>query len=277
MSSLREGVLLRGSGAERATPYREQGPVQHRQPRAASAPAAAAGRGTADDDPPGRRPAGRRRRARPSGSATSTPRSWPGCASTRTRRASRPATPRACRPPPPSSPRPSAPPPSGWPTSRPAGSGGWPRRRAALGAAADPLRRGGRCRSPTRSARRSSGRSSPWSRTCSAASWRSPTPPCSTPSAGRWPWCPPTRRPSSGVHPDDLGRDPGRGARRAARHRPGRRRPGRRAGRRGRRDRPPPDRRPAHGRPRAGPGGPDRMTVPTALLDPGPRRRPARR
>ncbi len=28
MSSLREGVLLRGSGAERATPYREQGPVQ---------------------------------------------------------------------------------------------------------------------------------------------------------------------------------------------------------------------------------------------------------
>ena len=29
MSSLREGVLLRGSGAERATPYREQGPVQH--------------------------------------------------------------------------------------------------------------------------------------------------------------------------------------------------------------------------------------------------------
>jgi flagellar assembly protein FliH len=29
MSSLREGVLLRGSGAERATPYRERGPVQH--------------------------------------------------------------------------------------------------------------------------------------------------------------------------------------------------------------------------------------------------------
>jgi flagellar assembly protein FliH len=29
MSSLREGVLLRGSGAERATPYREQSPVQH--------------------------------------------------------------------------------------------------------------------------------------------------------------------------------------------------------------------------------------------------------
>jgi flagellar assembly protein FliH len=29
MSSLREGVLLRGSGAERATPYREAGPVQH--------------------------------------------------------------------------------------------------------------------------------------------------------------------------------------------------------------------------------------------------------
>src|SRR4051794_11925756 len=28
MSSLREGVLLRGSGAERATPYRERGPVQ---------------------------------------------------------------------------------------------------------------------------------------------------------------------------------------------------------------------------------------------------------
>src|SRR4051812_7083611 len=33
MSSLREGVLLRGSGAERATPYREQGPVQHPVPR----------------------------------------------------------------------------------------------------------------------------------------------------------------------------------------------------------------------------------------------------
>lgn len=28
MSSSREGVLLRGSGAERATPYREQGPIQ---------------------------------------------------------------------------------------------------------------------------------------------------------------------------------------------------------------------------------------------------------
>jgi flagellar assembly protein FliH len=30
--AMREGVLLRGSGAERATPYREQGPVQHRIP-----------------------------------------------------------------------------------------------------------------------------------------------------------------------------------------------------------------------------------------------------
>ena len=39
MSSLREGVLLRGSGAERATPYREQGPVQHRIPEQQSAPA----------------------------------------------------------------------------------------------------------------------------------------------------------------------------------------------------------------------------------------------
>ena len=29
MSSSREGVLLRGTGAERATPYRERGPVQH--------------------------------------------------------------------------------------------------------------------------------------------------------------------------------------------------------------------------------------------------------
>jgi flagellar assembly protein FliH len=29
MSSSREGVLLRGTGAERATPYREPGPVQH--------------------------------------------------------------------------------------------------------------------------------------------------------------------------------------------------------------------------------------------------------
>ena len=29
--TMREGVLLRGSGAERATPYREQGPVQHQQ------------------------------------------------------------------------------------------------------------------------------------------------------------------------------------------------------------------------------------------------------
>src|SRR5215212_11224710 len=29
MSSSREGVLLRGTGAERATPYREQGVVQH--------------------------------------------------------------------------------------------------------------------------------------------------------------------------------------------------------------------------------------------------------
>jgi flagellar assembly protein FliH len=31
MSSLREGVLLRGSGAERATPYHDQGPFQHQQ------------------------------------------------------------------------------------------------------------------------------------------------------------------------------------------------------------------------------------------------------
>jgi len=29
MSSLREGVLIRGSGAEKATPYRDQGPFQH--------------------------------------------------------------------------------------------------------------------------------------------------------------------------------------------------------------------------------------------------------
>ena len=33
MSSLREGVLLRGGGAQKATPYREQGPVQHPSPR----------------------------------------------------------------------------------------------------------------------------------------------------------------------------------------------------------------------------------------------------
>src|SRR5215213_9003810 len=44
MSSLREGVLLRGSGAERATPYREPyrepGPVQHGIPEQQTAPAA---------------------------------------------------------------------------------------------------------------------------------------------------------------------------------------------------------------------------------------------
>jgi flagellar assembly protein FliH len=33
MSSLREGVLLRGGGTAKATPYREQGPVQHPSPR----------------------------------------------------------------------------------------------------------------------------------------------------------------------------------------------------------------------------------------------------
>jgi flagellar assembly protein FliH len=33
MSSLREGVLLRGGGTQKATPYREQGPVQHPVPR----------------------------------------------------------------------------------------------------------------------------------------------------------------------------------------------------------------------------------------------------
>src|SRR4051812_38147025 len=33
MSSLREGVLLRGGGTQKATPYREQGPVQHPSPR----------------------------------------------------------------------------------------------------------------------------------------------------------------------------------------------------------------------------------------------------
>ncbi|TFV83324.1 FliH/SctL family protein [Blastococcus sp. CT_GayMR16] len=38
MSSLREGVLLRGSGAERATPYREQGPVQHHIPQQQTQP-----------------------------------------------------------------------------------------------------------------------------------------------------------------------------------------------------------------------------------------------
>src|SRR3954470_17178063 len=31
MSSLREGVLLRGGGTQKATPYREQGPFQHQQ------------------------------------------------------------------------------------------------------------------------------------------------------------------------------------------------------------------------------------------------------
>jgi flagellar assembly protein FliH len=48
MSSSREGVLLRGSGAERATPYRERGPVQHqaappapRHPSESPAPAPA--------------------------------------------------------------------------------------------------------------------------------------------------------------------------------------------------------------------------------------------
>ena len=33
MSSLREGVLLRGGGTAKATPYREAGPVQHPSPR----------------------------------------------------------------------------------------------------------------------------------------------------------------------------------------------------------------------------------------------------
>jgi flagellar assembly protein FliH len=33
MSSLREGVLLRGGGSQKATPYREAGPVQHPSPR----------------------------------------------------------------------------------------------------------------------------------------------------------------------------------------------------------------------------------------------------
>ena len=52
----------------------------------------------------------------------------PAARSTRTPKASRPATPRAWAPPTPSSPRPSGPPPSGWPTSRRAGSAGSPRR-----------------------------------------------------------------------------------------------------------------------------------------------------
>jgi flagellar assembly protein FliH len=52
MSSSREGVLLRGSGAEKATPYREQGPIQQPQQtgerrttirRAADLPVAATG------------------------------------------------------------------------------------------------------------------------------------------------------------------------------------------------------------------------------------------
>src|SRR3954471_7699851 len=30
---MREGVLLRGGGTQKATPYREQGPVQHPSPR----------------------------------------------------------------------------------------------------------------------------------------------------------------------------------------------------------------------------------------------------
>jgi flagellar assembly protein FliH len=37
--TMREGVLLRGSGAERATPYREQGPVQHGIPQQQAQPA----------------------------------------------------------------------------------------------------------------------------------------------------------------------------------------------------------------------------------------------
>jgi flagellar assembly protein FliH len=55
MSSSREGVLLRGSGAEQATPYREQGPIQQPQQtgerrttirRAADLPVAVSGSGT---------------------------------------------------------------------------------------------------------------------------------------------------------------------------------------------------------------------------------------
>jgi flagellar assembly protein FliH len=54
MSSSREGILLRGSGAEQATPYREQGPIQQRHTgerrttirRAADLPVAVSGGGT---------------------------------------------------------------------------------------------------------------------------------------------------------------------------------------------------------------------------------------
>jgi flagellar assembly protein FliH len=46
MSSLREGVLIRGSGAEKATPYRDQGPFQHQTGSAAPEPEPASERRT---------------------------------------------------------------------------------------------------------------------------------------------------------------------------------------------------------------------------------------
>ena len=60
--------------------------------------------------------------------------------------------------------------------------------------------------------------------------------------------------------------DPRRGARGAPRQRPGGRRPGHRTGRGGRRDRLPPDRRAARRRARAGPGGAQLVSLPSNVL-----------
>ena len=139
-------------------------------------------------------------------------------------------------------------------------------------------RRGRPCRSPTTSARRSSGRSSRWSRTCSAASSRWPTPPCWTPSAARWPSCPADA-------PAVVRRAPRRPRPRSRpRRSPSCPTPCRVVGdpdveRAGAVAETGPRRIDAQldGRPRAGPGGPHLVTHPQRPADPGPRRGPARR
>ena len=107
--------------ARRAAPAPQSGRPCPPRPRAPPAAAAAA----ADAEDHRRQPAGA---AGIAARATSTPRSWPGCARRPAARAGPPATPRAWPPPAGVVAGPSARPRNGWPPSRSAGSAGSPRR-----------------------------------------------------------------------------------------------------------------------------------------------------
>ena len=265
----REGVLLRGSGAERATPYREQSRIQRAQQQEQ---ARSGGRRSAAPPTCPSPPAA----GRPSASATSTPRSWHGCvehahaegfaaghaegmtaAASVVAEAERAAAERLAEV-----------------------QARWERRvasaTAALGAAAarfDDAAHAGR-RGDPRDDHRHGPHPGRGPARPGAGAGRLPRARRHPPGADAVPVRRAGRRPRAPRRPR---RGPRRGAGGAPRHRPGRRRPHDRADRRGRRHRLAADRRPAAGRPRAGPGGARHMTLSPALLDPRPAPPPGRR